>query len=147
MKTAIIKSVLAVTSLIATGIPGLVSAHSQTGSLGSAASSTDYYQVTCSDSGVGAPANLQTQVKDQTAGAAPLVSVQAQKGSVATHSTDTTDNDANYSSWAILSGGSGVYTVLVDKDGAGAENYTLQAHCMTSGGVETGTTVVSKQNQ
>jgi hypothetical protein len=101
----------------------------------------DYYQVTCFDDGGGAPAALVTQVLDAAPAAAPLVSVQVQKGFQATSSTDAVDGDAGSSPLVWVNGGSGAYDVFVDKTGAGVEYYTLTYRCTTGvdgGGEETG---------
>ncbi|MGZ5052945.1 MAG: hypothetical protein ACXWF8_12745 [Methylobacter sp.] len=136
--------------------------HSQSGALadnpnqllGNTAGTVDYYQVTCStDSSGTAPDGLITRIRDLTPGALPKVSVHAQKdgatmqGYIASTSTDETDNDANFSSWGVVVGGPGVYTVLVTKEGNGNETYNMEAHCMTYGGVETGTDLLLIQDQ
>ena len=69
-------------------------AHTQVGSLGEPASATDFYQITCSDDGNGAPASLALQLLDTAPVAAPLVSVQVQRGSQAATATDAGDGDA-----------------------------------------------------
>lgn len=136
--------------------------HSQSGALadnpgqllGNTANTVDYYQVTCSSDGSGtAPDGLITRIKDLTPGALPRVSVHAQKdganlpGYIASTSTDETDNDANFSPWGVVVGGPGIYTVLVTKEGNGSEAYNMEAHCMTYGGVETGTDISLIQDQ
>jgi hypothetical protein len=118
----------------------------QSGSLASEASDTDFYQVTCSNDGSGAPASLVAQVLDAAPVAAPLVSVQTQKTlpAVATNATDAVDGDAGASPSVALNGGAGTYDVFVDKSAAGAESYTLTVQCMTGlngGGVPTGTAI------
>lgn len=119
----------------------------QGGSLASAASDTDFYQVACSNDGSGAPASLAAQVLDAPPAAAPLVSVQLQKTSpaaVATNATDAVDADAGASPSVAANGGAGTYDVFVDKSTAGAESYTLTVQCMTGingGGVPTGTAI------
>jgi hypothetical protein len=134
------------------GAAGSAAAHTQTGSLGAEAAATDYYEVTCSDDGSGPPASLILQVTDTGAAGDPLVSVQGHKGSLLTSSTDPTDDEATpaASPLVFVNGGAGVYEVLVDKSGAGAETYTLTYHCHTGangGGVHTGTSIVTRQNQ
>lgn len=128
-----------------------IHAHTQAGSLGSGASATDYYQVLCSDDGTGPPASLSIQVLDSAPAAAPLVSVQARNGSALASATDPTDADANASPLIHVNAGAGtVYDVLVDKSGAGVENYVLTFHCVTGPngtGLHTGTDVVTRQNQ
>lgn len=123
------------------GITPTVFAHSQGGTLGTSASATDYYTVTCSDDGSGPPAALVAQVQDLApVNAAALVSVTVNKGNATVHSTDNgTDGDAVASPLVSVSGGAGVYNVYVAKSNTGAETYTLTAHCNTAGGVHTGT--------
>jgi hypothetical protein len=118
----------------------------QDGSLASAASDTDFYQVTCSNDGSGVPASLVAQVLDAAPVAAPLVSLQLQKASpaVATNTTDASDGDAGASPSVALNGGAGTYDVFVDKSAAGAESYTLTLQCTTGangGGVPAGTAI------
>lgn len=125
-------------------------AHDQTGSLGSAASSVDYYQVTCSDDGNGAPLSMTAQVKDTSPVASPLVSVLVRKSNVAIASTDAVDGDTTFSPLVYVNGGSGVYDVFVQKSATGTESYTLTYHCMTGSngtGAHTGTTIATKQNK
>lgn len=124
--------------------------HTQTGLLGTGASATDYYQVTCSNDGSGAPASLTVQVLDTAPVASPLVSVLLHKGLVATHSTDATDADATASPLVYVNGGAGVYNLFVKKSASGSENYSLTFHCMTGTngtGVHTGTSITTKQSQ
>jgi hypothetical protein len=126
------------------------SAHTYTDSLGSAASATDFYQVTCSDDGSGPPASLFAQVRDEGPVSPPWVSVQLHRGSLLASSSDPIDGDTESSPSITVNGGPGVYDVLVDKSGAGSENYTLTFHCMTGPdgtGVHTGTAISVKQNQ
>ena len=132
--------------LAALGHAAPARALAQGGSLANAESDTDFYQVTCSNDGSGAPASLVAQVLDAAPVAAPLVSVQTQKTSpaVATNTTDAVDGDAGASPSVALNGGAGTYDVFVDKSAAGAESYTLTVQCMTGingGGVPTGTAI------
>lgn len=131
-------------TLVAVGHAGRASALTQDGALEEPAELVDYYQVTCFDDGGGAPASLATQVRDAAPAAAPLVSVQTQKGFQATNSTDAVDADAGSSPLVWVNGGAGVYDVFVDKSGTGSENYTLTFQCKTGvdgGGEQTGTTI------
>lgn len=126
---------------------GPAAALSRNGTLAQAASDTDFYQVSCSDDGSGAPQSLVAQVLDLAPVAAPIVSVQAQKASpaIATSTSDAVDGDAGASPATFLNGGAGTYDVFVDKSAAGAEGYTLTVQCTTAvdgGGVPTGTTLV-----
>jgi hypothetical protein len=125
-------------------------AHEVSGGLGTAASATDLYLVTCSDEGGGAPASLLVQVRDTSSAAAPLVSVQVQKGTLLRSSTDPVGADAVSSPAIAVNGGSGGYDVLVDKSAAGNESYTLTFHCQTGPdgtGTHTGTSHTVRQNQ
>jgi hypothetical protein len=138
---------LALCALLLAGVARGALAHTQSGSLGDAAGSTDYYQVTCLDDGAGPPAALAIQILDAAPAAAPLLSVQARKGLLLSNSTDPTDGDSSPSPLVHLPGGPGVYDVLVDKTAAGAENYTVTFHCVTAGDEHTGTEIVSRQSQ
>lgn len=130
---------------------GPAAAHTQPGSLGSGASATDAYQVICSDDGAGPPASLSIQVLDGTPAAAPLVSVQVKNGLELASSTDPIDGDTTASPLVAVNADAGpVFEVLVDKSGAGAENYVLTFHCVTGPdgtGLHTGTDVIARQNQ
>jgi hypothetical protein len=133
-----------VASLLALGCAGAASADSQRGSLDEPATSARYYQVTCSDDGSGPPMSLVTQIRDDSPDAPPLVSVQIQKGSLATNGTDATDADSAFGPAVWVNGGSGVYNVFVDKTEAGPERFTLSFQCMTGAngtGVPTGTSI------
>jgi hypothetical protein len=135
---------------LALGGASVAAAHTQNGSLGADASATDFYQVNCSDDGSGTPGSLVLEVLDAAPVAAPLVSVQIRKGSLLTNTTDAVDGDSSWSPLVFLNGGGGVYDVLVDKSGAGAESYSLDYHCVTGangGGVHTGTSIQVRQNQ
>jgi hypothetical protein len=132
-------------------VAGPAAAHTQAGSLGSGAAATDVYQVICSDDGAGPPASLSIQVLDGSPAAAPLVSVQVRNSLELANSTDPTDGDTTASPLVHVNAGSGtVFDVLVDKSGAGAENYVLTFHCVTGPdgtGLHTGTDVIARQNQ
>lgn len=144
------KSILSAGFLLAFGQTGVLYAHTQNGSLGAAATATDYYQVTCSNDGNGPPASLKAQVRDSTPVAVPIVSVRVTKGAVSRSASDPVDGDVGYSPWVTVAGGAGVYNVYTSKSKSGAEIYTLSFHCMTGatgGGVHTGTRIVIKQNQ
>lgn len=149
-----ISSRLSLSWLTASGlslVAGPATAHTQTGSLGTGAAATDNYQVLCSDDGAGPPGSLSVQVLDGTPVAAPLVSVQVRNGLLLANSTDPVDGDATASPLIHVNVDAGlVYDVLVDKSGAGAENYVLTFHCVTGPdgtGLHTGTDVITRQNQ
>jgi hypothetical protein len=123
-------------------LAGDAAALTQPGSLGNPASEVDFYRATCSDDGSGAPASLLAQVLDAGPFAAPVLSVQIQKGALATNATDAVDGDAGASPAVFVNGAAGNYDVFVDKSDAGAESYQLSVQCMTGangGGVPTGT--------
>jgi hypothetical protein len=149
MKKLVLQKIVATTALLAAmSYAGIVSAHEAKGSLGAAASSVDVYQTTCSKSATGATGKFTTRVKALKAGV--LVSIQASKGKLASHTTDVKGGDATYSpDTSIKAGGEGVYTILVDKSGAGAMNYVLEAHCQTAAGASHSgqTEPVQVQNQ
>lgn len=124
-------------------------AHTQDGTLGDAAASTDYYQISCSDDGSGVPASMMAQVQHRGPATAP-VSVVVHRGAAATATVDTVGGDTTPSPLVFVNGNDGVYNVFVTKAGSGAVNYTLSFHCMTGqngGGLHTGTTIVFRQNQ
>jgi hypothetical protein len=125
-------------------------AHTQNGSLGAAAGATDLYHVTCADDGSGPPGSLRMQVLDASPVAVPSVSVQVNRGSELANTTDPVDGDTASSPVVWVNGGAGLYEVLVDKSGPGAENYTLTFHCVTGQdgtGLHTGTSISTRQNQ
>jgi hypothetical protein len=131
-------------------VAGAALAHTQDGSIGDPAASTDYYQVSCSDDGSGPPASLVAQVQNRGPAAASTVSVVVHRGIVATSTADTTGGDIASGPVVFVNGGDGVYNVFVSKLGSGPVNYTLSYHCMTAengGGLHTGTTIVFRQNQ
>lgn len=142
MKPINFKKVLVASLLGSLGIVGSVSAHDQGGTLKKAASSTDYYQVTCDDDGNGPADHLFIQVKDELPKAKPLVSVLVVSGLIAQNSTDAIDGDATGSPALNIKGGNGAtYYVFVNKTSVGVENYTLDYHCLTSTGDHTGTSI------
>jgi hypothetical protein len=133
--------------LILSAPAGLVFAHSQTGSLGSAAAATDYYAVTCSDDGNGPTGSLIVQVSNVSAGE-PVLAVVANKGNLATSSSDPANADGNPGPFAGVNGGDGLYNVFVLKSQSGVANYILDFHCMTGpdgGGSHTGTEITTRQ--
>ncbi|HTO05566.1 MAG TPA: hypothetical protein VMR86_00775 [Myxococcota bacterium] len=116
----------------------------QTGILASDAAAVDYYQVTCSDDGSGAPASLAVQVQETSPAVAPLVSLQVQKAFAATNTTDPAGADTGASPLVALNGGAGAYDVFVDKSGAGLCGYALSVQCKTGtdgSGSNTGTAI------
>jgi hypothetical protein len=126
---------------------GLAFAHTQDGSLGSAAAATDYYSVLCSDDGNGPAGSLLLQVQNVSVGA-PTVAVVANKGTLATSSSDPVNADGSPGPLVSVSGGDGSYNVFVFKSEIGVANYILDFHCMTGpdgGGLHTGTEIVTRQ--
>jgi len=141
---------LALAALLAAFAPARASAHTLGGTLGADAGATDYFQIICSDDGSGPPQSLFVQVRDDAPAGVALISVQAQRGSLLANSTDPLEGDTTASPGVSVNGGSGVYDVLIDKNAAGAEGYTLTFHCMTGPngtGIHTGTSSVNVQDQ
>jgi hypothetical protein len=136
-------------------VPGLVSAHTQSGTLGKSTSgtaATDVYSANCFDDGGGAgvPTQIYVHVKDIGLKLAPVVSTQVIKGGLATiPSIDAIDGDAKYSPGVSLAKGAGEYTILVNKSASavkGVENYSLEFHCQSPSG-HAGTDLSMSQNQ
>jgi hypothetical protein len=128
---------------------GAAAAHTQEGSLGDPASSTDYYQVSCTDDGSGVPASMMAQVLHRDL-ATVTVATLIFRGTSAITTADAAGGDAQASPPVYVNGGDGVYNMFVQKTGAGSVNYTLTYHCMTGAngtGLHTGTTIVFRQNQ
>lgn len=136
------KALVAASVLGVLGVVGSASADDQAGSLGKAASATDYYQVICTEN----DDHLYIQVRDDGPQAKPLVSVLA-VGSQIKNSTDTVDGDAKYSPLLNIKGGSGTYHVFVSKTSAGFENYSLIFHCYDSSNNHTQTDIYPFQDQ
>jgi len=134
MKSASLKNALVSASfLVMAGNAGITLAHTIAGSLGNAATATDLYNVTCPPG----THHLESRVRDNAPPVAPpRVSVQTYKGTKATNTTDAVDGNAAFSPVVVNHSGAGVYRVLVDKDRAGAEKYTLQVHCLDIDDVE-----------
>ena len=101
----------------------LAPAHDQGGSLGTTASATDYYEISCFDDGSGAPGSLQLRILDSSPGSLPQVSVQIQRGLSLASVSDEITPDIVPSPWIYSNEGAGVYHVLVDKTGTGAKVY------------------------
>lgn len=132
-------------------LAGPAAAHTQSGSLGADATATDLHQIVCSNDGTGAPGSLSVQILDDVPAAAPKVGVQVRGGSLLSTSTDPVDGDATASPLISVDVTTTlVFDVLVDKTGAGSENYVLTYHCLTGPngtGLHTGTALVTRQNQ
>lgn len=147
MKSAAVAAVLLAMGAYA----GVASAHTQPGGLGTTAAAVDYYQVTCSDDGSGAPLSLQAQIADNSNNGSKAIAL-IQKGNLASNATDATEGDgiAAYGPFVFVNGGAGVYNLSVAHTAAAADTYQVQFHCMTGnngGGVHTGTSIVNRQNQ
>jgi hypothetical protein len=132
---------------------GSALAHNQGGSFTTGlAAAVDYYQVTCSDDGNGAPSYLEAQVKDMTANTSK-VNILIQKGTSCTtnkcaqFSIDTTDSNTTYSPLVRVTQGAGVYNLFVQHTAAGTDSYDVLVHCKTATGVHTGTSALSRQQQ
>jgi hypothetical protein len=122
------------------------SAHTQNGSLGSGASATDAYQVTC----LPGSQSLAVQILDSSPGALPLVSARVQRGEQLVSTSDTIAADAVRSPEVVLNLGPGAHLVLIDKTGAGAKFYSLSYHCYSlpdGNGAETSSSISTLQSQ
>ncbi len=135
-------------------LAGNASAHDQSGDLGNAASATDYYVVTCSNDGSGAPYQLYFDLTDLTKNSAPVVSAQVTKDLMAATTSDLVDTDTAAGPAIILRGGAaapgkgsgpGNYFVTIDKSKAGLEKYHFTFHCQTQNGDHTGTDITTLQ--
>lgn len=129
---------------------GRAAAHDQSGSLGSSASATDYYEISCFDDGTGPPGSLEVRIRDSAPGSLPQVSVQVQRGLSLASVSDEITPDVVPSPSIYSNEGAGVYFVLVDKSGAGTKFYQLTYHCWTGpdgSGVHAGSALVTRQNQ
>lgn len=140
-------SVIAASALTALCGAGMASAHTVSGTLGTLATATDLYYVTCSDDGNGPTGKLQVAIRDNAPVAAPLVSITAIKSIKAGSTTDLADGNATSSAPVIVAGTNGVFYVAVSKSSAGAEAYTADFHCLTGTNAHTGTAASLKQNQ
>jgi hypothetical protein len=136
MKNIKLQKVMTAAALMAAmGYVDVVSAHTIDGALGTAAGAVDVLQTTCSKNASGATAQVVTKILAKKAGF--VVGVQVVKGKRATHTNGTSKG---YGLTAKLKGaGEGTYTLLVDKDKAGAVGYRLDVHCETKvSGVHSG---------
>jgi len=144
MRRADLKTKLAALSILFVAAhAGLALAQTQNGSLGAPASATDFYHVTCSNDGRGAPRSLAFQIQNTGPLPAPVI-VLANRGNAAISSADVVAGDGGYSPLAFVNGGEGEYNVFVMKTADGGSNYTLEYQCMTGdngSGLDTGTTL------
>ena len=129
-------------------------AHNQAGSFPTGlAAAVDFYTVSCTDDGNGAPSYLEARVKDMTANSSK-VNITIQKGTTncntnacARFSLDSADNDAGYSPLVKLTQGAGTYNLYVAHTAAGTDSYDVELHCKTATNVHTGTSTTSRQQQ
>lgn len=139
-----IKIKLMVVGLLSMTYPFMVSAHDQTGSLGVAASATDVYEVDCAS----AP-KLFFEIKSGLSSSSP-VSAQVINETVARSTTDSRGGDTGFSPAleVVKPGNSAIYTVVVNKSGAGAANYAIEFHCENNDGSHAAVTEIAlKQDQ
>ncbi len=147
MKCISLKSGFLTASLLL-AVGQIAQAHSLSGALGSSPRATDLYQVTCfAEDGGPVTGHLRVSVRDNAPVKRPQVSVQILKGLLATNTTDARDGNLAYSRPVTIDGGDGVYQMLVNKSGRGAETYTIEYHCISPDGVHTGTDAAQLQNQ
>ena len=131
-RTAALAAVLSAASLAA-------SAHSYVFTLGPAAGATHYFGVICSSEGGNDTDHLFLELRTTTPNG-PLVSAQVVKDGVATNTTDPVGGDAAFSPASRTRKGNGLYQVLINKSGAGAATFTVNAHCLDATGTQhTGT--------
>lgn len=147
MKKIPLKPILTIMSLLAALQTNPAFAHDISGSLSKASTAIDYYQVQCYNDGNGLNHRLEVALKDLLPAAVPKVSIQVIRDNVSTNTTDAVDGDASYSPTASVMGGDGFFYMTVDKTATGAENYSVQFHCMTSDGQHTGTSVSTITDQ
>ena len=100
---------------------------------GISATFTALARVTCFDDGNGPPAALQVRLRDNSPPVPGLlVSIQLLKGRQAISYTDTTPGNADYTFPLQLEGGTGVYTVMINKTAAGPRDIDIEWHCLTA---------------
>ncbi|GKS68177.1 hypothetical protein W03_01810 [Nitrosomonas sp. PY1] len=129
-------------------------AHNQAGSFTTGlAAAVDFYTVSCTDDGNGAPSYLEARVKDMTANSSK-VNITIQKGTTncntnacARFSLDSTDSDTGYSPLIKVTQGAGTYNLYVSHTAAGTDSYDVELHCKTASGVHTGTSSATRQQQ
>lgn len=131
--------------VVAASCPVIVSAHDQGGTLGADASATDYYQVNCLDDSGKLFFNAQNV---SAPGSAPLnAQIVKQDQNLYMSTTDNIGGDSQSSPSLTAVGGSGNYSVIVDKSGAGKVKYTFDFHCEKLDGTHTGTDIFKVQDQ
>lgn len=141
-------ALLAAAILFVSAYAGLASAHCFNGSsVAAAASNDDLYQVQCD----AASTKLEVSINNQTAGS--VRAIVAKPGYNPLTAIDTSNSGTiNLVTCAVpaplaaqkvtLSGGKGVYSILVDHTDAVAKTYGVSFHCLNAANVHTGTTSV-----
>ncbi len=143
--------------LMVTSYSSLIMAHSAGATIdgsGGNANATDLAQVFCYDDGNGQAHHLVVQIKDLSPPVPGLLlSAQIYGGNQMTNVTDTVSGDGFASNEAILVGGESLsdgvqlYYISVSKTKAGARNFEITYHCMTSYSTHTGTDITVLQVQ
>lgn len=146
MKSVYARSVLALSAVLLSFEASAHGGGAVMDPAGNKASFTALASITCFDDGNGPASYLMARVRDNSpAVAGMVVSLQLLKGNRATSVSDNVSGDANYSAFVSVTGGNGVYTLLLNKSLAGARSFDLEWHCMTAGDVHTGTDIVVNQ--
>ncbi|MFZ4700329.1 MAG: hypothetical protein ACOYMG_09775, partial [Candidatus Methylumidiphilus sp.] len=145
------KSIITAAVLVAAAYAGQSLAHSAGATIdaaGNNASATDLAEVFCYNDGSGEPDQLFVQIRDNSSPVAGLLlSAQIYKDNQMTNTTDTVSGDSGYSNSAVVKGGFGGYNISVSKTKAGARDFDITYHCLTSGDVHTGTDITVFQAQ
>ncbi|GAB4364946.1 MAG: hypothetical protein Kow0060_22220 [Methylohalobius crimeensis] len=136
-----------------TGVVALVAATAQahTGGTvldpgGANPHATDMAVISCFDDNNGPPAKLFARVRDLSPPEPGLlVNMQIIKGGQAISVTDEFSGDGEFSAPVELYGGSGTYTMLVNKTGLGPRSFEVEWHCMTETNIHTGTDITIRQ--
>jgi hypothetical protein len=103
-------------------------------------------RITCFDDGTGNADYLVARIRDTSPPVTGrFLNLQLLKGTRAISISDITPGDANYSPYIMLSGGNGVYTLMINHTRAGAQNFDLEWHCMTKDNLHTGTDILVDQ--
>jgi hypothetical protein len=139
------KTLLTTSILLIAGQAGIASAHTILGSLGAAASATDWSTVNCP----AGTAEFYADILDTSAADGVLPSVMISKTGALT-STDNPEGGAA-STGVTLINSSGIYNIYVSHSGAtaAATNYTVNVHCRDAAHAHTATqpNPVIKQDQ
>lgn len=136
--------------LLSAGAGGLAAAHTQNGTLGSVASATDHYEVTCYDDGSGSPQSLSVEIRDSSPGALPQVSAHVQRNETVASTSDDTAANGSPGPEIHINEGPGVYRVLVTKTGSGTKFYSVSFHCnvgLNGTGAHAGSVISVLQSQ